>query len=153
MMNSHSRPLGVASANVGAGTGLSVGRFDVMAADVLDDAVVTAEQIAAGNKVRGLRHELQLALLELNQSACTAAESLATPADISWVQDQVIERPYMAQVVNRWFRSARQLSQGQVQALRMVAQLVIRIEELAPVEERALARYRAAVTPAVHSGV
>ncbi|WP_296249507.1 hypothetical protein [uncultured Stenotrophomonas sp.] len=151
MINNRNHQYGLARASLVVGVGIPPERGGIASAEAFDEAAATPQQIAAGNQVRRLRHDLQLALMDLKESACTDAQGLATPADIAWVQDQVIERPYMAQVVNRWFRSVRRLSQEQVRGLRMVAQLIAQIEELAPADERGLARYRTAVTPTVHS--
>lgn len=118
----------------------------VVGLDGVGEGTATAEAIAVAQRVRVLKHELQVALLAV--ATADDADAAATPAshaDVSWVHDQVVDRPYMAQVVSHWFGQARRLSTAEVGALRHLDRLIAQIEGLAPTGQGENARFLNAV--------
>lgn len=92
---------------------------------------INAQRMDDANEVRVLRHQLQLALLRMAGPDAGIDGPAASHAEIAWVHDQVMSRPFMAQVVTRWFTQVRRATRAQVQALQEVASIIDAIESLA----------------------
>ena len=93
---------------------------------------INGQRMDDANQVRVLRHQLQLTLLRMVGPDAGIDGPAASHAEIAWVHDQVMSRPFMAQVVTRWFTQVRRATRAQVQALQEVASIVDAIESLTP---------------------